>query len=277
MFKKYYSFFGFPRTRVNGLTSNTIAIIGSNVVSKSIHPDFGQRGATKVLRKLSMEYNTHNLYISQELENYDIVDLGDFSKESLKKVLSSVFSNNARALVVGGDHTTTYYSLVETPYMDLAIFDAHLDAEEFDIKRFNHGSVTRRLLKEMPTLNLKIIGFRGYSTIRSELEFLRSKNNVEIIPWPVQAKTIQEIIQHASMISIDTDFFDPTSFWAVRVPEVFGADFSEFIKIIHQIEKANAKYIDIVEYCPKIDLGYVCGKKLLQLMLEILALLVRST
>ncbi|MEX0568490.1 MAG: arginase family protein [Candidatus Njordarchaeota archaeon] len=276
MFRKYHSFFGFPRTTLDGIARNTIAIVGSTAVSKSIHPDYGQKQATKTLRALSLEYDTHNLYISQELENYDIVDLGDFPKNIIGRIIQSIFNNDAKALVIGGDHTTTYYCLSKTPFRDIAIFDAHLDAEELDIKNFHHGSVTRRLITEIPTLNVKIVGFRGYSTMKKELEFLQNKKNVKILSWPIQDNIIQNIIQQTNMISIDLDFFDPTSFWSVRVPEVFGADFSWFVNIIHRTEKTCARYIDIVEYCPKIDNGYICGKKLLQLILEILALLARS-
>ena len=73
-----FTFFGFPSTSIEHITSSTIAIVGSLCVSKSMHPTYGQHKAVKLLRKLSREYDTHNLHIGYELENFDIVDLGDY-------------------------------------------------------------------------------------------------------------------------------------------------------------------------------------------------------
>jgi len=268
------TFFGFPRTTYENVTKETIAIVGSKAVSKSIHPSFGQKKATRLLRKLSWEYDTHNMHIKCELENFDIVDLGDFDPRTLQIVIPETLKRGARVIILGGDHTTTYYALRNVSIHDILFLDAHLDSEEYT-SSFHHGCIVRRLLEEKENTRIKLLGFRGYSTLASEYEYLREKG-VNIVSWPVPEHVLVDEISRNEAISIDLDFFDPTSFQAVRVPEVFGADFSEFIYLINRLEKTDAKYFDLVEYAPNIDPGYVCGKKLIQLLLEILALLVRS-
>jgi len=271
-----YSFFGFPRVSYRHVTRDTIAIIGSLCVSKSIHPCYDQIAAARVLRKLSREYDTHNLHIRYELENYDIVDLGDYPPDKLSSIVSSVLRQNARVIVVGGDHTTTYYGIRDTELTSIAIFDAHLDSEVLDNNTFHHGCVIRRIISELPKISVRIIGFRGYSTLKRELEFVQKKN-IKVYDWPVSHEVILEELSMNDAVSIDLDFFNPNSFWAVRVPEVLGVDFSEFVQLVNMLESTKSRYIDIVEYIPKIDLGFICGKCLIQLILEILALLVRST
>jgi len=274
LMKPKYSFFGFPRTSPKNTTEKTIAIVGSISTSKSIHPTYGQEKATSILRKLSREYDTHNMYCEVILDDFDIVDLGDFGGSDLSSAVKMVLDRGGRVIVVGGDHTTTYYSLKEIVLPQISILDAHLDSEDYT-EAFHHGCVVRRIIEEKKDVHVKIVGFRGFSTICSEYEYLQ-KHNAEIIPWPVENTMLSEIIAQSMFTSIDLDFFDPTSFPAVRVPEVFGADFSGFVHLIHGIKKTKLRYIDIVEYAPSIDIGYVCGKKLIQLLLELLALFARS-
>ncbi len=270
-----YSFFGFPRTSPDNVTKNTIVIIGSTSTSRSIHPTYGQKKATYILRRLSREYDTHNMYCRVILDDYDIVDIGDFHGRDLSNTLKKVLDNGAKAVVVGGDHITTYFSLSGIPLQQISVLDAHLDAESC-IKQPHHGCVIRKIIEEKGDIYVKILGFRGFSTMYSEYEYLRKHSNVEILPWPVEKEILHKVLADSKFLSIDLDFFDPTSFPAVRVPEVFGADFSEFVHLVNTIETSKLNYVDIVEYTPMIDNGYICGKKLLQLLLEILALLARS-
>ncbi|GEM_PF-3595864 len=267
-------FFGFFRTTPENVSKDTIVILGSLCVSKSVHPILGQKKSTTILRRLSHEFCTHNLHAKILLENYDIVDLGDFCGSELTYVVTEVIRRGAKVLVIGGDHTTTFYALRGISEKDLVIFDAHLDSEKCN-KIFHHGCVTRKLLETKNGMSIVLMGVRGYSTLQQEIEFIRRQGQ-RILFWPISKESIEYFLRRSSLVSIDLDFFNPKSFWAVRAPEPFGFNIDEFIKIVNKVEKINAKYIDIVEYAPDADPGYICGKVLLQLVLEILALLVRS-
>jgi len=267
-------FFGFFRTTPENVSRDTIAIIGSKCVSRSIHPLFGQHKSTEVLRKLSYELCTHNLQARTSLENYDIVDLGDFKPSEITTVVVETLKRGARILVIGGDHTTTYYALRNIDIPHLTIFDAHLDLEECS-EKFHHGCVARKLLEENKKLSINFVGLRGYSTLKDEIEFAELLKQ-RIIPWPVSRETMRFFISRSRFISIDLDFLSPKSFPAVRVPEALGPDVDSFLALISSIESTSAIYVDVVEYAPEIDPGYSNGKVLLQLVLEILALLARS-
>lgn len=270
--KKIDTFFGFCHTKPENVSKDTIAIIGSLCVSKSIHRTLGQERATKVLRKLSKEFCTHNLRAEVSLEDHDIVDLGDFRGDKLAQVVDKVLKRNAKVLIIGGDHTTTFHALKNADKIDLTVFDAHLDSEECK-ERIHHACIIRELLKRDKISRITLIGMRGYSTLRSEIEFLKKHR---VLAWPTSKEVIETFLKTSNYISIDLDFLNPSSFWAVRAPEPLGFDINSFISIINETERTSARYVDMVEYSPDADPGYVCGKMLLQLMLEILSLLVRS-
>ncbi|MCR8432811.1 MAG: arginase family protein [Crenarchaeota archaeon] len=275
MFRKgRETFFGFYYTEPDTVSRDTIAIIGSLCISKSIHPALGQGRATQVLRKLSREFCTHGLHAKVLLEDYDIVDLGDFCNKKLTSVVTQVLRKGARVLVIGGDHTTTLYALRDINVANLTVFDAHLDSEECK-EGVHHGCVIRKLIEEKDRLEVTLVGMRGYSTLKGEIEFLKQRSQ-RIFAWPVSEETVKLCFRESEYISIDLDFFNPSSFWAVRAPEPLGFDINHFISIINEVRKTNARYIDVVEYSPEADPGYVCGKLLLQLVLEILSTLTQN-
>ena len=203
------TFFGFPKTTPQNVTKSTIAIVGSTCTSKSIHPTLDQERATKILRQLSHEYDTHDLHLETPLENYDIVDLGDFNCKDLGRVLKELWANEAKIVVIGGDHSTTYFSLRAIQSISrIAIFDAHLDSENTD--NLHHGSFVYKILHEKEDMKIYSVGLRGYSTMREELSFAQQRFNV--LPWPTSPELIKFVLKNFKFVSLDLDFFSPYSF-----------------------------------------------------------------
>ena len=104
-------------------------------------------------------------------------DLEETDKAIYAKA-KEVFSQNEKALFIGGDHSITY-SLFKAfsennRNASLVIFDAHADSTK-GIKPVSHEDVNRELIDDdlLKPENLLIIGLR--KTWENEEEFLREK------------------------------------------------------------------------------------------------------
>jgi len=273
------TFYGLPFVSIEDITKGTIALIGSKVVTESIHRPYGVEKAAEVLREVSEEYVGYMTESYDVLHERDVVDLGDFSAEELGDVVREVINRGGIAIVIGGDHATTYYSLRKVALESILWLDAHLDlASEEDYAgsvEINHANALMRLAKLHNGLRVTVAGFRGFSTPKIELERARELG-VNIIMGTEEVNKIHNIMETVDAISLDTDFFDALEFKATRVPEIKGFSVNKFMDLLKSIQRVNAKYFDIVEYCPEIDPGLVHAKILVQVIPFIIGVFIKS-
>ena len=265
-------FFGVPRVSIHDVVEGTIALIGSRIFTKSLHKDYGVGIAVKILRRVSNEYTGYAPSIDSYVLDKDVVDLGDFDERSIGDMVSQVIEKGGVAIVIGGDHATSYYALSKTSLRSITWLDAHLDLETSS--NVTHASVLRHLVMEKG-LKGKVIGFRGYSSFREEIKEA-DKLGIRITSWPFSDDILIKSLQETQSVSLDTDFFDATLFRATRVPEILGYSPTKFVQILRRLPETSAKYFDITEYCPAIDPGYIHAKILVQILIEIIALFIRS-
>ncbi len=264
------TFFNLPRVDISDVTKGTIVLIGSTVESKSIHKKYGVGKAVNILRSVSMEYvgYVNNSYAL--LHDYDIVDLGDFKAKELSKIVRSVINKGGKTVVIGGDHSTTYYSLKEIDFSNLLWLDAHLDLQdETDYgvsSEINHANVLMRIINERRNISVSVLGFRGFSTPKVEIDRAK-KLGVNIVNSDETLRELPKHIEEAHAISFDLDFFDASEFSATRVPETKGIRISDFFRALSNIKnRGDIRYMDFVEYCPEIDPGFVNAKILVQII-----------
>ncbi|MHA1617121.1 MAG: arginase family protein [Candidatus Njordarchaeales archaeon] len=267
------TFFGIPKVSPDDVVKGTIAIIGANIVTKSVHKEYGVGRAARVLREVSQEYTGHIPALDIDIHEKDVVDVGDFGREDLGRVVNKILENGGVVLVIGGDHATTYYSLRDTNLEHIVWLDAHLDI--YPENKVSHASALRYLLVGDNKKRATIIGFRGYSTPKIELEQVKELG-IDIISYPFLEEELIRRLESAEAISLDIDFFDAFVFKATRVPEILGINPKDFILVLRKLKNVRARYFDLVEYCPEIDVGYVHGKLLVQMILEVIAVFLRS-
>ncbi|MHA1589410.1 MAG: arginase family protein [Candidatus Njordarchaeales archaeon] len=268
------TFFGVPKVSINDVVDGTIALIGSKIATESMHKPYGVGSAARVLRKVSCEYTGYIPALNIDIHEKDVVDLGDYDESSIGSAVRGVLKRGGIAIVIGGDHATTYYALKDSGVKSILWLDAHLDISEEE--KVSHASALRHLIRNSNgRIRTIVIGFRGYSTPRMEINYAK-KLGLEIIPYPFPQEYLKKALEKADAISLDMDFFDAVFFKATRVPEILGMSLSEFIIRLRSVSKLNAVYFDFVEYCPEIDLGYTHGKILAQLILEVISAFIKS-
>ncbi len=266
------TFLGFPHGKTSDITKGTIALVGSTIVSKSEHDPFGQNFSADWIRKCSYEYTGFIDYKEKCIIDYNVIDLGNFSRENIGETVKAVIENGGVPIVFGGDHTTTYYALEKLQPSRLTVFDAHFDFADQnvnpDAEPISHGFINKLLVGK--GWEITIFGTRAYSSFCNEYMDAK-KVGVKIIPWFGNEKTMGSIIENSIYLSIDMDFFDLSSFPATRVPEIGGATLREFISTIRLIKSFNPKYVDLVEYAPETDFNKAYCKAISILIMEIIA------
>ena len=254
------TFLNLPKVSVNEVVEGTIALVGSRVVSSSHHRTYSQNLSSQKIREASLEYTGYSPTLSKYIHDFDVVDLGDFDGDELGYVVRSILDSGGRAIIFGGDHTTTYYALKNVKPEKILVFDAHPDFAKY-VDSLNHASVCRAL-KEAGW-DLSIIGVRGYSS-KLEEYYEAKKAGVNFLDCP---KKIDDV----KFMSIDLDFLEATIFPAIRVPEIGGYTISDFLKCIKEISFGKIVYVDFVEYAPDLDNSGVYAKVVAMLIIEIIA------
>lgn len=266
------TFLGVPKGSVDDVTNGTIVLIGSLVVSKTEHEPFGQEKASRYIRECSFEYTGYVDYLDRSVVDLDVVDLGDAGGVDLCKTVRGVLDNGGKVIVFGGDHTTTYYALECLEPSELTVLDAHFDfADEKvnpDAEPISHGFINKLLSRK--GWRIRIFGARAYSSFPMEFEWAR-KAGAELYPWYNNQNLLKELVGISEFLSLDTDFFDASSFPATRVPEVGGATPREFIDALRSVQGFKARYVDIVEYAPDLDQTRVCCKIISNIIFELIA------
>lgn len=211
----------------------------------------------------------HGPYIIRSLtKNIEkLRDIGDVilsSKDNIESfgskisyVLSKLLMKNNRALMVGGDHSVTYYSIKEHlkkyPDMILVQFDAHSDINALELKNspLNHANFISKLVSECNVDRVIQVGVRE-RTSNYQDGYLEQKNIIQLSGLlKKDLDNMLSIIKNKFVyITFDMDVLDPSIFPHVTTPLMGGLNFGTAINIIKAI-KQESKYLvgcDVVEF-----------------------------
>lgn len=207
-----------------------------------------------ILRSLS-----ENIKTLRDIGDIDLspIDNIEIFGSKISYVLSKLLAKNNRALMVGGDHSVTYYSIKEHlkkyPDMILVQFDAHSDINTVEQNKtpLNHANFISKILDECDIDRIIQVGVRERVHYYPE-GFLEEKNIIQLAGS--QKKDLDVIINaiknKAVYITFDMDVLDPEIFPHVTTPLTNGLRFEEAIDIIKVI-KQESKFLvgcDIVEF-----------------------------
>lgn len=274
------SFFNLPRLNLKearrGITKSTIALIGSKVVTESMHPSKGMKRAPDIIRNVSQEFTGYLPKLGIDLHLKDVIDLGNYGTARIGQAVKTVLERKGTPFVIGGDHATTYFALKDVDISSILWLDAHTDlAKEEEIphaKEISHGSALKLLVEK--GAKAVVMGFRGYSTVKKEIK-RAEKLGVEIYPYPFREGRLINFLEECQALSLDLDFFTGTDFPAVRVPEIYGPQVSDFIQILREAH-LGPSYIDVIEYLPSRDPNRYYAILLSQILLELLGQLLQG-
>ena len=264
-----HTFYNLPKISPEEINKGTIALIGSRIETSSIHKAYGVKNAAEILRRVSVEYVGYIDYKRSIVNDYDVVDLGDFDAEQIGEVVKNVVDRGGIPFVIGGDHATTFFATRYIHFTNLLWLDAHLDMQDLGdygaARKINHANSLLQIVKHRKNLSVIVAGFRGFSTPKIELSRASKLGITYLSPEEIRGN-LRYYLAKAQVISMDLDFFDATEFRSTRVPEINGYKVNEFVHVIANTELRDIKYFDIVEYCPEIDIGFVDAKILVQII-----------
>ena len=211
--------------------------------------------------------------LDEKVDIYDrvrIFDLGDlklprsksiakklaYLDSAIPKVVSSLRKDGKMPVMLGGEHTLSYYQLKALAGEEPVVihFDAHRDMKpEYEGLKICHTTPFYHLLKYISGKNLIQIGIR--QTDREENETAAKNGVTTFDAWQVHddigavADHLQKVTANKKIyISFDIDAYDLPYVSCTGTPEPFGLDPFQVLKLVKAISpSARLIGIDMVE------------------------------
>ena len=211
--------------------------------------------------------------LDEKVDIYDCVrifDLGDlklprsksiakklaYLDSAIPKVVSSLRKDGKMPVMLGGEHTLSYYQLKALAGEEPVVihFDAHRDMKpEYEGLKICHTTPFYHLLKYISGKNLIQIGIR--QTDKEENETADKNGVTTFDAWQVHddigavADHLQKVTANKKIyISFDIDAYDLPYVSCTGTPEPFGLDPFQVLKLVKAISpSARLIGIDMVE------------------------------
>ncbi|MCL1864746.1 MAG: agmatinase [Spirochaetes bacterium] len=212
---------------------------------------------------------------SQQLESYDGISIpleyGIFTHRpvdckgrdvnvlnKIEQAAASIFSMKKIPVILGGEHTVSYGSIIAAKkfFKDMGVvhFDAHADLrDEYEGSKFSHACVMRRVHENgIPIIQ---IGTRSFSieekNYRDQHKEIICYNAPDIYKDKKFTIEFPDNFPENIYISVDVDAFDPSVIPHTGTPVPGGLLWYDFFTFINSIPM-NKKIIsfDIVELAP---------------------------
>ena len=223
--------------------------------------------------RLASARQIETFVLDEDADIYDLVsifDVGDlklpkaksvakilaFLDSAIPKVVVSLRNDNKIPVVLGGEHTLSYYQLRALAYEEPVVihFDAHRDMKpEYEGVKMCHTTPFYHLLQYIPGENMIQIGIRQTDRVENETA---AKNGVTTFDaWQVHDNidAVADRLQKATAgkkiyISFDIDAYDLPYVPCTGTPEPFGIDPFQVLKLVKAISPtARLIGMDMVE------------------------------
>lgn len=195
--------------------------------------------------------------------------------ETIEAAIAGVLAQQARALVLGGDHSITYPIIrayaQQYPKLTILHLDAHSDLyDELDGNRYSHACPFARIMEAGLVERLIQVGIR---TLNPHQRVQAERFGVEIIEMREWDPSHQWTFTTPLYISLDLDVLDPAYAPGVSHHEPGGCSTRDLVTLLHGL-KAPIVGADIVEFNPVRDLVGMTGMVAVKLMKELLGKMV---
>ncbi|MFH1821797.1 MAG: agmatinase [Methanobacteriota archaeon] len=245
-----------------------VVFLGAPIdVTSSYRP--GYRFAPAKIREASTNLETYVMSAGVDVfEKLNITDLGDVmvtptdltkTGARITQAVKSVLRDGKTPVILGGEHTVSYFTLKAFDDIFVIHLDAHRDLrDEYLGDKLCHATVMRRVLDRLPVDRLIQIGVRSCS--KEEAEFSKDAGVVaytadQTIDEP--KRIISEVKKLAGKskvyLSIDLDVLDPAFAPGVSTPEPGGLSTVELLRILRELGKLDISGFDVVELVPPYD------------------------
>lgn len=251
----------------------------------------GYRFAPAKIREASANLETYLTSAGLDVfERLNISDLGDIvitptdlkaSGNRITRLVKQVSGEGKMPVLLGGEHTLTYFALQAFDDVFVVQLDAHRDLrDEYMGDRLCHATVMRRVLDRLPPERLLQVGIRSCS--KEEAEFARKAKIRTYTSEQVMDNTPSVVAEARRLarnsrvyLTIDLDVLDPAFAPGVATPEPGGPSTVELLRLVRELGKLNIWAFDVVELVPPHDDGtatFAAAK----IIYELLAAVARS-
>jgi agmatinase len=228
----------------------------------------GARFGAGAIREASYGLETYSPYLDKDLEDYDVITMGDLPIYPSKWHLTQEFfdtitkhldlkKDKIKIVTLGGEHSISYGPIKKylESYPDLVLLhlDAHTDLRDGYLgEKFSHASIIRRVLDLFTDKNL-LIQYGIRSGPKEEFKWMKDHGTL--------MNSLKECCEKLEAIpddrpiylTLDLDFFDPAFLPGTGTPETGGEDFHGFMKILKILNRKNLVGADVVELAPMLD------------------------
>ena len=225
----------------------------------------GARFGSSAIRHESFGIETYSPYQDEDLTDYSVFDSGDIelcfgSAESalsdIENRTKTILSDGKLPFMIGGEHLVTLgaFKAVQKKYPDVHIihFDAHADLrDDYLGAKLSHACVIRRCHDIIG--DGRIHQFCIRSGEREEFRFASKHTEMHKFSFDGLSECIEKIGDAPIYFTIDLDCLDPAFFCGTGTPEAGGTSFTELLKAIETVTKANIVGADINELAPNLD------------------------
>jgi agmatinase len=187
-----------------------------------------------------------------------------FLEESIPKINRSLFNDGKMPLIIGGEHTLSYYTIKAFAKEEPMIihFDAHRDMKQsYDNMKMCHTTPFFHLMNEghVQGSNLIQIGIR--QSDEQENRTAKDRGVIMFNAWDIHYH-LDRVLKHVAeftekrkiYISFDIDVYDIPYVPCTGTPEPFGLNPFQVLEIIRNIHSsANLIGMDMVEVSVKND------------------------
>jgi agmatinase len=259
--------------RYTSASQGDIFLIGVPDESKSLAKRKGTSRAPDIIRLAFNEaefFERHGKTIPisptrGSLDNKQIVDIGDVSRDDLYKLIVDLVSHEKIPIIIGGDHSITTIALRATGSVlgkiGLFYFDAHPDF--VSSKRDYYGSVLMDSAQSIEYKKSMLIGTRAAELEELEnaqrvgLEIVTPMDFVELGLLKLADKMLARAGGTKKYISIDLDCVDPAFAPGVSLPSAGGLSSIDLIYLVKRLIDFGVVGIDIVELSPDFDINHI--------------------
>lgn len=221
-------------------------------------------------------------------ERLNVADWGDISFDhghpetvpaTIEAAIGAVIGRAGAALMIGGDHFTTYPSLKAHAAkhgapLSLIQFDAHTDTWADDGKRIDHGTMFHHAAKEglIDPAHSAQVGIRTTNDDTLGFNVLDAVWCHERKPADIAAEIRRITGDRPVYVTFDIDALDPSCAPGTGTPVVGGLLTWEALAIIRALKGVNLIGMDVVEVAPAYDHAEITALAAATIALELICL-----
>ncbi len=225
----------------------------------------GSRWGPSEIRRASQSIETYSPYLHRDLEDIAFCDEGDpdiaaLSPEDMIDAVAECcrerIVTGGKICALGGDHSVTIGIIKGISLAGIKPIVLHLDAhfdlrDEYEGSPWSHACTAKRISEIVGADHLVQWGMR--SGERREFDWADDHDTYFGRDIDALCTICNRLRDRPIYLTLDLDLFDPSELPGTGNPEPGGLRFTEFLRLLNDIEPLQIVGFDVVELAPVWD------------------------